>query len=261
MSTQQIVNYPFLYVNGLQLSWTSNTTLTVAAGIIRDLSNIADINLGNYLDESDEDVGVAANVATLLDTSKVGVNGIDTGVLAVSTSYYVYVIADTTGFRPSAVILSLGVIPVLPFGYDVYKRIGNVITDSSAHFLLFKQSGDRAIRWYQYDAAIAVLTTSGSTTPVAVSLLSAVPLHANVGIVALTSSFIANSAADSFSLRPTGGTAFPITVSSGVVTVAQKSAPFEMVVEQTATAVSIDYETTSGSDSLTLNVIGYVDNI
>jgi len=55
-----------LYVNGMSIAWTSNTSLTVAAGQCRDSSNETDI---------------LVSASTVINTSAAnGLNALDTGV-------------------------------------------------------------------------------------------------------------------------------------------------------------------------------------
>lgn len=265
MTVQQIVNYPFLYINGAQLTWVSGTTINVSSGLVRSSTNILDMNIGNFNGQANPTL--ASNSLTLVNAAIVGLNGIDTGALAASTFYYVFVIADSTGFRPTGALMSLSAtMPTLPFGYDSFRRVGQVLTSGASAILLFTSIGNFYTRTYQYDAPIVVVNGLGSTTPVTLSLATAVPVSSSLtnsarGLVTLSASFTAATAANSFSLRPTGGTAFPVVVSAPVVSQAFKIAPFAMNAESLLGVISIDYETTAAGDALTLNVVGYVDYV
>ena len=78
-----------------------------------------------------------------------GANGLDTGVLATNTWYYIWVIGDSSGANPTEGILSLspgapfgagaagtpsGISPVLPGGYDLFRRIGSCRTEGTPLF-------------------------------------------------------------------------------------------------------------------------------
>lgn len=260
---EQIVNQPFLYANNGQLSWTSNTTLTVAAGQFRDTTNSYDINIGNFLGVNP---GVTANTNTVINGAVNGVNGLDTGALANNTLYYVYVIVDPQLYHLPACIISKNlpsVGPLMPFGYGAYRRIGQVTTNGSAQFLLFYQVGTGSSRTYQFDAPIAVVSAAGSTTVVAAALNPYIP-SISAYQVAFNAAFTPATAGNAFSLQPTGGTGFPVVATAEVVSQAQKYVPFRMLALLNAASPvqpSIGYKTTSASDALTLNIIGYDDTI
>lgn len=83
------------------------------------------------------------SVSLTINSAASGANGLDTGTLAASTWYYVYVINNgtTTAGLISASLSS----PTLPSGYTYIARVGAIRTDSTANKypLAFKQSGRR----------------------------------------------------------------------------------------------------------------------
>lgn len=249
---EPVVNLPFLYFTGFQLAWGSNTTLTVASGQCRDSANVYDMSV--------------STASTTINAATNGLNGLDTGSLAASTFYYVYVIGDATGFKPTGFILSTNAPstgPLLPSGYSIFRRAGQVKTDGSSHFLLFYQTGTKAERTYYYDTPISVLSAGTSATFLAVSLAAAVTA-VNVLPVYLRASYTPNAAGNAFSLRPTGSSVSaanaPVVISAEVMSQAQKYAPIK-IIPQTATGnLSIDY-VVNASDSLTLGVVGYDDYV
>ena len=122
MPNTPIVNAGLKYANGLQLAWASDETITIAAGAARDSSNTNDIVL-------DASVTVSNIVS--------GANGLDTGSVAANTMYAVYLIGDSTGYESTAGLLSTDASsPNLPGGYDMYRRIGWVLTDATSDNLL-----------------------------------------------------------------------------------------------------------------------------
>ncbi|WP_368640575.1 hypothetical protein ABRZ04_05180 [Castellaniella ginsengisoli] len=93
-----------------------------------------------------------------IDSATVGANGLDTGALAASTWYSVWVIWDGTA---TAGLLSLSeTTPTLPAGYTHKARVGWIRTDATAnkHPLAFRQAGQK-VRY--------TLTSTGNsmTTP------------------------------------------------------------------------------------------------
>lgn len=203
-----IVNQPSLYVNGLLLSnnaTTPNTKIDIAAGICRDSNNQIDMNLGNYLSLSG--VGTA-NAATTVNFSVSGANGLDTGSIAASTWYYVFVIADSSNKNPTAGMVSLSATaPTLPFGYDSIRLIGAVKTDGSSHVLLFYMTGSGSTRFVEWDAPIAVTVTDSGTSATysAMTVSTGVPVS-NYGTATLYYIWDPNAAGDILNFTPSTAT-------------------------------------------------------
>lgn len=57
----------------------------------------------------------------------------------------------------------------------MYRRIGWVLTDSSANLLQFWQYGEGQERTYYYDVAISELSAGAATTFTAIDLATSVP--------------------------------------------------------------------------------------
>jgi len=165
-----IVNAGMLYINDMQVSVASDTTLSINAGICRDSENVIDMNLGNYAGQGNPEV--SEDSATVLNAAINGLNGLDSGSLANSTWYYVHVIADSANKNPVGTLLSTSrTAPTLPFGYDSFRFIDIQRTDGSAHFLSNRNFGNNSIRTKYWDAAIAVLTNGTATSLTAIDLL------------------------------------------------------------------------------------------
>lgn len=133
----------------------------------------------------------SVSVAPVITTN--GVNGLDTGTLAASTWYYVYVIYNGT---TTAGLFSLSsTSPTLPSGYTYFARVGAVRTDSSGSKYLLQtlQYGRRAkyISVYGLYPLIdngATGTFTGSVyTPVAASVSTVVPTTASGISILMTS--------------------------------------------------------------------------
>jgi hypothetical protein len=232
---------PFLDVFGLQLAWASATTLTVAAGQARDSANKNDIIL---------DTGVT------IDGTVNGVNGLDTGSLQNTAWYYVYLIGSSLNAQKPACLLSLSTTPALPYGYDNYRRIGAVLTDGSAHFLLFYTDGNSNLRKYTWDAPISVLTTTGATTYTQITCSSAIPPTAITA--RFNSQFVPNTAGNTWKVRTTGSTSTTNLTGSGTATTVSTYSCFEII---TNSSRSIDFVTQDSADGLALSVTGFDDFI
>lgn len=138
----------------LIIGWASNTTVGVTADSVALTSTSA--------------TGVVVTSISLsLVSSASGVNGLDTGSLAASTWYYIFVIYNGT---TTASLMSLSpTVPILPAGYTFFARVGALITDGSEDIIGFTQKG----RTVQYTVGSnlgqlpqMITGTSGSiTTP------------------------------------------------------------------------------------------------
>ncbi len=236
---------PYHQVNSAPYTWASNVSLSIPSQLIRDTTNTIDIYLPS---------------TTALLASGTGINGLDTGSLAASTWYYVYIIADSTGKLPVGTILSASATsPLLPFGYDAYALLGFVLTDGSVHFLKFYAVGNGGGHTYWLDTSIQVLSGGSSATYAAVSLATAVPAI-NYSEIIFSAGFVPNAAGDIFSVRPTGSAATTVATYHGAV--ATKSHDFQMTLLSLLSSgnPSIDYLVTA-SGALTLNVLGFKYNI
>lgn len=202
LPNEPLKNAGLKYVNGLGLIFneSNNQAMTVSSGAARDSTNTNDIILDS-------------NVTISLLT--VGAGGIDAGPLAASSTYAVYVIASSTSvftsttdlgggpspnpLGPSAVpapanpypasaILSLNAsTPILPVGYDMYRRVGWVRTDASSHFLGYSQYGNGETRTYAFYNKVIVKTGAITSSFVQVPLV--VGVGADAGVPCLPASF------------------------------------------------------------------------
>lgn len=144
-----IVNAPYKSVNGLEITVLSNTSVALFPGSARDSTNQNDISLPN---------------STTLNLLINGAGGLDTGTLAASKFYAVHVIDDSTGNFPGLPLASLSAnAPLLPRGYDMFRRIGWIVTNGSAQVSLFYQTGHSHNRTYHLSLPILLYTGSPST--------------------------------------------------------------------------------------------------
>lgn len=188
---------PSLYVYGLTLNYVNPSSFLVRAGGARSQDNEYDILL---------------NQDTTVYTTFVGLNGLDTGTIAASTWYYLYVIYDPTFNYPTGCLLSTSVNPILPYGYGNYRRIGWIRTDITAAIRQFWQQGQISVndssasRWYYWDTPIQLFANATNTAFDTVSLIIACPTlqDAPVNFSALLTGA---SSPLSFYIRPFGSTA------------------------------------------------------
>lgn len=274
-----MVNAGALYINGLKMSWISGTSIGVTAGACRDSSNVNDIIIPN---------------AIIVDATKVGPNGLDEGALVNNMYYAVYAIASSLSANPAtnisqqaiysgngtftiqpspastttnnpqpAIILSTDdSMPLLPKDYDMYRRIGFVLTDGAAAILAFYQEGNGSDRTMYYDTAGAVLAAGASAVYANVNLSDFVPLASAQGgstnvifLVALTPT----AAEDTVNLKPIGSASVNgIAIMSGDVAGVVHTDMITCPGAINGGAVQVEYKVAGAVD---LSVAGYVDQL
>jgi hypothetical protein len=122
-----------------------------------------------------------------------GNGSLDTGAIANDTTYHVYeIIRPDTGVVDILTSLS-ATAPTLPTNYTLFRRIGSLLTDGSAHWIKFSQKGDE----FLWDTSPALDTNATNPGTGAVTRTLSVPTGVqvnaliNVGLVAGVASNIA----------------------------------------------------------------------
>lgn len=237
------------YVNGLGLSndgTTPDEIVVMAAGAARDSSNVNDIVLDDAVD---------------IDITNNGANGLDAGTVANSTMYAVYVIGDSTKYLATAGLFSLASnsTPTLPRGYDMYRRVGYVLTDGTADILKFDQRGMGQVREMWYRQSIATDITAGASAAyAAVDISGSVPAQATTVLFKCT--FTPTGADDPVELRcgdsaVAGDSNAVISGSAaGVVKIGMAWCPCSATV-----ASGVDYKVTGSATAI--NVQAYADQL
>jgi|GEM_PF-1318997 len=248
--------YPFSYMNGLQISndaTTPNTLLDIGSGVCIDSTDTFQmINNGS----------IVINAATN------GLNGLDTGSLAASKVYAVYLVSDPVSLQPIGAMISLNATtPLMPFSYSAFKLIGYVATDSSFHFLLgYWTAGEgNSRRIFMYDAPQATAVTAGAQTSYTnVDLTKWVPLPPTGGNrpVWIATNFAPNAAADTLKLQPGNATGDAVTITAAVAAGTAHVTRNDFLLAQTVAistvpSPTINYKVSSGSDAVAINVAGY----
>ena len=246
---ETVVFNPNLYADHCELAWASTTTLTVASGAVRDSLNMLDINVASTL---------------TLNSALSGLGGLDTGTVANTTVYFVFIVADTQGFNAPALLMSTSsTAPVMPYGYSALRRIGRVRTDGSAHFLKFYAEGTGLQRFIQFDTPLSILSGGSSTTFAAVDTLLGVANSSTVPVY-LDVTYTPNTAASVASIRPTGSSAAslscPVELKGNVSAVSFKLPMIKVLPLVSSGTSSIDYLVTA-SDSLSLSVAAFDERL
>lgn len=231
------------FINGLGMAYTSTTSITIALGNCSDSTVINEIILA---------------APAVINTAAHGLNGLDTGAMANNTHYAVYVVADSTDKQPSGALLSLATnaVPYLPFGYDMFRRVGYVLTNGAALLLEFTQRKGGLNRDLWYANAIATNITAGaSATFAAVTASAAVPAGAKEvfieAVLTADAGATRTAALRAHSSTSTLGQVFMSSPAS-TVTTASLLCPCDA-------SGAIDYVVSNAAAAIALNVSGYVD--
>jgi len=249
MTYKQYGQVPFFYANGLGLSndaTTPNSKLDVAIGTIIDSTETYQMEL------------LAPCVISSLSN---GLNGLDTGAIAASKVYSVFLISDPVDANPTGAMISLAngvtTFPLMPFGYSAFALIGFVTTDSSKNFLKgYWTNANCSCRLFMYDAPQATAITAGAATSyTAIDLSTLVPAVNNTPVW-IYSDLIPNAAGDAVFLQPGGATGDAIKVTGQVTTVHVTSNSLLMARLVTGLP-EISYKVSAGTDAVAIDVAGY----
>jgi hypothetical protein len=246
MSNVPFVVNPFLYINGLQISnnaTTPNTKCDIAVGQCRD---------------STDTYQLTASSALVIDAATHGLNGLDTGSLAASTLYAVYLVADPVTLQATGAMVSLSATsPLLPLGYSAFRLIGHIATDASSHFLKGYWYGSNSSRLFMYDAPQATSITAGAATSyTGVDLTTLVPAVANTPVWIYSDLLPGNAAGDKLYLQGYNSTGDQVIITGQITTVHETRNSLVMA-QLNSAAPSIKYKVTNAGDTAVLKVAGY----
>lgn len=285
-----VVNKGLLYVNGLgmapgALNADNLTTATVliSAGQARDSTDINDIVLPATVAPgaaNPNNVPVDANApAYTLNSAQTGAGGLDVGTIAIDLLYAVYVIASSNSNVQPSTLLSLSFTqPLLPFGYDMFRRVGAVLTaHANARFKWFDQRG----RDMWYATNVIALAAGAATTLTSFNLSAAGAGTANQVPVTATKAYVlAALTADA------GGTRTAVFSAQNTITIANGGAiganpgTGEVIMSSPASTVTSAsliipvsttaggvlpatsfYAVSNGAAALAVSVQGYIDSL
>jgi hypothetical protein len=237
-----IVNAGLLYANGLGIAKTAAKIISMAAGAARDSTDTNDITLSALVS---------------INGANVGANGVDIAAIVLSSFYAVYVIGDSTAYQPTAGLLSLSATtPSLPGGYDMYRRVGWVLTDGSANILQFWQYGQGEERTYYYDVGISELSGGSATTFTAIDLATSVPPIATEVLFDVT--FTPDGATEVAEFLPFGSAASSGFIRFGYGVAAAQVGVVTVPCRLDSGVPKVLYKVATG-DTLTLLTVGFKD--
>lgn len=273
MPTPQVQNdpiysLPFLYISGLNISIASTTVLAIAPGQARDSNDNIDMPVGfPNLQGNSVPAVLYQNYqpGLLINSAVVGANGIDTGALAASTQYAVYLIGDSRGYLPVAGILTLtsNVLPKLPLGYDSYRLIGFQATGGSSTFVYATSKPQNMVGALQYinQPPVSVLSGGNATSYTAIDLTTntAIPTTTlqNI-IVTLLVVFTPLAANDVVRFRPTGSAAtVNVPTITGVAAGVAQTQYLTMIAGVGSSKPEIDYLVSVSGDAVSVSVVSW----
>lgn len=122
------------YIAGLGLSNAADADhdITIAAGTCRDSTNAYTLTLASALTKQIDAAWAAGTNA----------GGLDTGSVANSTFYYIFLIRKDSDGSIDALFSASATAPTMPEGYTYFRRIGALVTDGSANIRNGAWNGD-----------------------------------------------------------------------------------------------------------------------
>lgn len=254
-----VYTLPVLNIYGLVISNDSSTPdeiINVSAGTCRDSNNIMDLTLGaSNANLEGSTVAAPLSISNVLS----GAGGLDTGSVAASKVYAVWLIGDSRYYNPVSGLLSLSLSsPVMPYGYDSKRLIGYAVTDSSSDFLLMYCSGTGSARQLTYDAWQATAITAGADTNyTAISLAALVPAVDQTP-VAIAYNLSANAAADTLKMQGANSTGDAVIITAQAAAGTAHLTGISQVLSQNVSSVpKINYKVSSGSAAVAIDVAGF----
>lgn len=176
----QVVDYT--RANGQPLNFSSSFLQNYIAGLTLSTAGGSagfGIATGEAADSTNAQVMLLGTALAKTTASWASGNGgsLDTGAIANSTWYSVFLIYRTdTGVADVVVSLS-ATSPTLPTNYTLFRRIGSMKTDGSAHWLAFTQNGN-IFTWAAPSTDSNAVTSSASRVSLVLTVAPGVPVSA-----------------------------------------------------------------------------------
>lgn len=239
------------YIQGYTLSTAgSSSTFSISDGQAADSTNTELIYLGGSLTKT---------TASWSAGSAAG--GLDTGTIAASTWYHVYIIRrPDTGVCDALISLSASS-PTLPTNYTQYRRIGSILTNGSSQWTKFFQKDD----FFYWDVPVnninatnpgTAAVTATLTVPTGVQVSALIPVRFQNGTSASAVLFLSDlSMTDT---APNSGAAF--TVIGGAASGTSPSAAECIVVTNTSGQIRYRLSASGASDTVIIATKGWYDS-
>ncbi len=155
---------------GLETTWVSTTSFSVATGFIGDSTSVDILALRSALTKTTASwaVGTAAG-------------GLDSGAIANNTWYAAYVIKRIDTGVVDVIFSTSATSPTLPTNYTLFRRVAWVRTDGSAQFRKWFQRG----RQFLWDAKVSELNEINPASTNRILLTVTTPINVE-GIFSLS---------------------------------------------------------------------------
>jgi hypothetical protein len=202
----------------------------------------------------------ATGISRVINCTTTGADGLDTGALANSTWYNIFLISNGSSTVGLASLSATA--PTMPSGYIYLVRVGAMRTDGSANFLRTRQSGSRA----QY-----TITAGSNTTAMPTMTSGSAGLWTAVAVASFVPPTATQIKGALFNTSPGNNTGGGVAPNNGYVAVGNAPVnfinstgttfgslmqPFDFVLE----SANIYYTSTSGSASA-LYALGWTDKV
>lgn len=198
MTNLPVVQQTNLYMDGLAVQKIGATTFSLSPGLCRDSTNSMDLTFG-----FENDFWITPVDPIILDVSKNGVNGLDTGAIAANTWYSIYIIGSSRNLKPTAMIatLSSNSRPYLPQGYDTFRLRTFFKVDNSSSIVRFNALYDGARIEYNFLEDVYALTGGNVSTLTEIIVDSSTP-PVQTSIMNFGFGFTPTSAGNVFEIQP-----------------------------------------------------------
>ena len=121
--------YSHLYnINGLDVSRISTTAFSVAKGNAEDATGAFNMILT---------AAITKGLGAWAEGSGAAIGSLDTGAAVVVSSWYHVFLIYEIGVADYDVVISLGLTPAMPTGYDYYRMVGSIYINSSSQIADF----------------------------------------------------------------------------------------------------------------------------
>jgi len=185
------------------------------------------------------------SVSLTVDASVSGAGGLDTGTVATTTWYYLWIIYNPTTAITKGLFSLSNTAPTLPSGYTYYARVGAIYTTTATAFRQITKRNNRVL----YSTGVNVLTSGTATTATSISLAAAIPTDGSRCFFNIQQNNTGNYS--STLLGAAGGPIYAFCSSSATL-IGAAAMWAEIVLSQTAY-----YYNSSASGSTTMTVWGY----
>jgi hypothetical protein len=231
------------YLYGLALSTAgSSATFAVAAGVATDSTNSASMAFAG------------TNKTTAAWAVGAGNGALDTGTIAASTWYHVFLIKRTDSGGVDVLISLSATTPTMPTNYTLKRRIGSLLTNASSQWTLFHQNGDEIL----WDARTN--NVSGGAAPSAASLVGVtVPTGVQVNALLYARADYATAATSILITSPDESDQAPGSANASLFVNSTNTPVIGMLNVRTDTSGRVRVRAGAAGPTYTLTTVGYID--